>query len=195
MEIILHSDDINLLSYWEKSMNVKYSVSYDLDDLMKVKDKIIIINYSALNKESNTILSFLNDNFNYVLVLDRTPNINKGKKVLSFGAKGYGNALMKDHFLYSAINTMKEKMIWLYPEFTSELISLLPLNPNKTSMDLLANLSPREKEVTQLLNEAFTYKDIAKNLDITPRTVKAHAQNIYKKLDTKNRLELALLLK
>ena len=102
---------------------------------------------------------------------------------------------MKDHFLYSAINTMKEKMIWLYPEFTSELISLLPLNPNKTSMDLLANLSPREKEVTQLLNEAFTYKDIAKNLDITPRTVKAHAQNIYKKLDTKNRLELALLLK
>ena len=49
--------------------------------------------------------------------------------------------------------------------------------------------------VSNLLIVQAIKKDIAKNLDITHRTVKAHARHIYEKLNVKDRLGLALLLK
>ncbi len=195
MNIILHSDDVNLLSYWEKTFKEDCSICYELDDLKNFNENIIVINYSAFNNKHKEIITLLNKNSNYVLVLHRTPNINTGKEVLSYGAKGYGNALMKEHFLHSAINTMKENMIWLYPEFTSELISQLPTNSSKDTSLLFTKLSSREREVAKLLRDGDTYKIIADKLEITPRTVKAHAQSIYKKLEVKDRLALALLLK
>ncbi|NQY19924.1 MAG: response regulator transcription factor [Campylobacteraceae bacterium] len=195
MNIILYSDDINLLTYWEECFKVEYSICFSLYELIASKNNIIVINYSAFNEKEKEILSLLNDNLNYVLVLDRTPNINKGKIVLSYGAKGYGNALMKKHFLFSAIDTMKENMIWLYPEFTSELIFLLPSKTTLNSKIILDKLTTREKEVANYIKDGNTYKTIANKLNITPRTVKAHAHNIYKKLEIKDRLALALLLK
>ena len=195
MKTILYSDDINLLTYWEKTFQKEYTVCYDLDDLLNLRENVIVINYSAFNATENRLLPLLNSNLNHVLVLERTPSINIGKKVLSYGAKGYGNALMKEHFLFSAIDTMKENMIWLYPEFTSELIFQLPNNKRTDSEFILSKLTSREKEVANWIKEGKLYKDIATILEITPRTVKAHSQSIYKKLNIKDRLGLALILK
>jgi len=196
MNIILCSDDINLLSHWEKSLTQKYSVVDDVELLDTLKSSLIIINYSAFNGESNTILPRLNSNKNRVLVLHRTPHFETAKELLKLGAYGYGNALMREHFIISAINAIEENMVWLYPEFTSQLIMEIP-QEQKSSTDesILDSLSPREKETALLLKDGLTYKDIAEKLDITPRTVKAHAQKIYAKLDVKDRLSLALLLK
>ncbi len=101
---------------------------------------------------------------------------------------------MRDHFIVSAIETIKENMIWLYPEFTTILIEDIPVKENKNS-EILNVLSDREKEVALLLKDGNIYKDVAKKLNITHRTVKAHARNIYEKLNVKDRLGLALLLK
>lgn len=95
---------------------------------------------------------------------------------------------MKGHFILSAIETIKERMIWLHPEFTSLLISQIPTNPAKSNENYLSLLSEREKE-------GDTYKQIAEELSITPRTVKAHASSSYAKLNVKDRLSLALLFK
>lgn len=195
MKIILHSDDINLLSYWEKSLNKECSVFDNLDDLKKTSNSIIIINYSAFNSTQEEFIQVLSARSNFVLVLHRTPNIEIAKKVLSYGAKGYGNALMKAHFLLSAIDTIKEDMIWLHPEFTSMLISQIPIKQGKDIYLALEKLSEREQEVALLLKGGDTYKVVGEKLKITPRTVKAHAQSIYSKLHVKDRLALALLLK
>ncbi len=194
MNIVLHSDDMLLLEHWEDSLNQKCLYVDDLEDLKSVENSLIIINYSACNSMCESILQQLNLK-NRVLVLHRNPNINVAKEVLSAGAKGYGNALMKSHFIVSAVETIKENMIWLYPEFTTMLIEEIPkkdTNPNRVKLD---TLSDREKEVALFLKDGFTYKDIAQKLDITPRTVKAHASHIYTKLAVKDRLGLALLLK
>jgi two-component system nitrate/nitrite response regulator NarL len=129
---------------------------------------------------------------NKVLVLHRTPDIKTAKIILKDGAHGYGNAMMRGHFILSAIDTMKEDMIWLYPEFTSLLIEEIPSRNNEVNLDMLTK---REKEVALLLKDASTYKVISEKLKITPRTVKAHANHIYEKLKVKDRLGLALLLK
>jgi len=194
MKVVLHSDDLHLIEHWEISLKRKCSLVDDLDDLTKISNSIIIINYSACNSKCEDVLSKLIIS-NKVLILHRTPNLETAKFVLSHGAKGYGNALMKSHFIISAIDTIKEGMVWLYPEFTTMLISGIPSHDDNQNISKLDVLSSREKEVALLLKDGNTYKNIAEKLNITPRTVKAHAQHIYQKLVVKDRLGLALLLK
>jgi DNA-binding NarL/FixJ family response regulator len=50
-------------------------------------------------------------------------------------------------------------------------------------------LTPREIEILPLLAQGLSNKEIAARLYIAPVTVKTHLQNIYKKLNTKNRIE------
>jgi len=195
MQIVLHSDDINLLDYWESICKSKCITVDSIKDLRVVRNSIIIINYSAFKNKQKKIILELKQNANSILVLHRVPDIDSGKQLLSFGANGYGNALMKEHFLLSAIDAIEEGMIWLHPEFTSALINQIPLQKKKDISLKIAPLSTREKEVVYLLKDGATYKRVAEELEITPRTVKAHASSIYTKLQVKDRLSLALLLK
>lgn len=53
-------------------------------------------------------------------------------------------------------------------------------------------LTRREKRVLQLVGEAGTNKEIAAAMGISPATVKRHMENILRKLQLKNRIEVAL---
>ena len=53
-------------------------------------------------------------------------------------------------------------------------------------------LTMREKKVLQLVGEANTNKEIAAAMGISPATVKRHMENILRKLQLKNRIEVAL---
>ena len=182
MQIVLHSDDIILLEYWEKAIKQNCILIDDLEELKKIEGSLIIVNYSAFNSEAKSVLNELVKS-NRVLVLHRTPDINTAKYILALGAKGYGNALMREHFIVSAVETIKDKMIWLYPEFTSLLIKELAFKFENSNLSKLDVLSKREKEVALLLKDGLIYKEIAQKLNITSRTVKAHASHIYKKFD------------
>ncbi|MEN8303365.1 MAG: response regulator transcription factor [Campylobacterota bacterium] len=195
MKVVIHSDDINLLSHWKKALNSECVVIDDLDELLNVTSSLIIVNFSACIPSCDGVLKTLISSDNKVLVLHRTPELVVAKKLLRVGAMGYGNALMRDHFIVAAVNAIEDNMVWLYPEFTSQLIESIPITNDKNSDDQLSKLTSREREVALLLKEAYPYKEIALKLDITPRTVKAHAQNAYSKLNVKDRLALALLLK
>jgi len=195
MEIILHSDDINLQKYWQGVLGSKTRLVDDFDALYKVESSLIIINYSAFKKTHEGSIKKFKELGNAILVLHRTPSLATAKEVLLCGASGYGNALMKAHFLLSAVDTIEEGMVWLHPEFTSQLICQIPVKIDKDISTYTALLSQREKEVVFLLKDGDTYKTIAERLSITPRTVKAHASSIYTKLNVKDRLALALLLK
>lgn len=52
------------------------------------------------------------------------------------------------------------------------------------------NLTEREKEVLILLIKGKSYKEISSNLNISIATVKTHISNIYKKTDSKHKVEL-----
>lgn len=50
-------------------------------------------------------------------------------------------------------------------------------------------LSPRERQVLELLSTGFIYKEIADKLDIGVETVRTHVKNICQKMHARNRLE------
>ena len=195
MQIVLYSDDLNLITHWEKALDEEKFQSVDeLEGLKTLHNSLIILNYSSCQKECQSLLQKLREQENRVLVLDRAPELQKAKRLLKYGAMGYGNALMRVHFILAAVAALRENMVWLYPELTSQLILELPESQNSNEA-LLQKLTTREKETALLLKEGLTYNEIAQRLEISPRTVKAHAQAIYKKLDVSDRIGLALLLK
>jgi DNA-binding NarL/FixJ family response regulator len=61
---------------------------------------------------------------------------------------------------------------------------------NKSKMDGY-NLTTREKQILELLNKGFSYKDIANECFISNATVFTHVKNIYAKLNIHSRNEIA----
>nr|WP_256473800.1 helix-turn-helix transcriptional regulator [Aliidiomarina quisquiliarum] len=55
-------------------------------------------------------------------------------------------------------------------------------------------LSEREADVVQLILKGYSNAEIAAALFVAERTVKDHLTNIFKKLNVKDRLQLALLV-
>ncbi|WP_245659078.1 helix-turn-helix transcriptional regulator [Marinomonas spartinae] len=64
---------------------------------------------------------------------------------------------------------------------------------SEDEQNMLAGLSDREHYVATLVSNGLSNKQIANEMDITERTVKAHLTAIFKKTHTKDRLSLALL--
>ncbi len=128
------------------------------------------------------------------MVLSTTPTFEQARFYLTMGAKGYGNTMMHESYLVSAFQSIYEGNMWLSPEYITQMIQDLPSMPKKET-NPLATLSHREAEVATLLSQGDSHKEIAEKLQITVRTVKAHASAIYSRLNIKDRLALALLLR
>ena len=63
-----------------------------------------------------------------------------------------------------------------------------PRKPNQAK-GLIEPLSEREVEVLRYIAEGLSNPEIASRLYLSPNTLKAHAQNIFMKLDVHNRLQ------
>ncbi|MEM7721420.1 MAG: LuxR C-terminal-related transcriptional regulator [Pseudomonadota bacterium] len=63
----------------------------------------------------------------------------------------------------------------------------------EASVDLLSNLTARQKQILEALSHGSTNKDIANEMDISEGTVKLHMSAILKRLGVQNRTEAALL--
>jgi DNA-binding NarL/FixJ family response regulator len=59
----------------------------------------------------------------------------------------------------------------------------------KAGADIYSVLTWREREILALLAEGLTSRQIASQLVISERTVKAHIGNIYRKLHVNNRVD------
>ncbi|WP_270563105.1 helix-turn-helix domain-containing protein [Clostridium beijerinckii] len=52
------------------------------------------------------------------------------------------------------------------------------------------DITEKQSEIIELIIEGLTYKEIAEKLFISPKTVDNHVQNIYKKLNVNNKMQL-----
>jgi len=62
-------------------------------------------------------------------------------------------------------------------------------------MNKIISITPREKEVLQLLAKGLTYNEMAELLGVTSETVKKHLKNIYRKLKVNNKIAALNMLK
>ena len=71
--------------------------------------------------------------------------------------------------------------------FVIDAFSASIVQPEDPELDML---SPREQEVMRLLARGYAYKEIARRLTISIKTVETHASSVLRKLQLSNRHEL-----
>jgi len=147
---------------------------------------------------ANTIATILKNYKNAkIVVLANVPNHAESLHALSLGAMGYAHAYSAPEVLAEVRTVISHGGLWLGQELLQRLIETsakLTGNQPEHVDRLLEKLTKREKEVAIEAAKGLSNKEIARILNITERTVKAHLAAIFERLGAKDRLQLALML-
>lgn len=194
MKLYLISDDIILRERWARALADLNPLSFNRVSFDFENPSVVMILDRDIADESVVNLKKFFEH--RVMILSMVPSFSEAQRFLQLGAMGYGNAMMHEYHLHSAYQALEEGKVWLHPDFISLMISQIRSvsSEHEKSLKILDMLSKREQEVAILLGNGSTHQEVADALDITVRTVKAHASSIYQKLDVKDRLALSLLL-
>ncbi|MFN3492109.1 MAG: LuxR C-terminal-related transcriptional regulator, partial [Anaerolineales bacterium] len=108
------------------------------------------------------------------------------RQALQTGAKGYVLKTSAAEELLQAIRAVAKDEMYLSEAISSITMQNL-FRPNMKQMDNpLELLSPREKEILQLIAEEHTSGEVAKLLSISEKTVEKHRANMMEKLQVRN---------
>ncbi|OLO26585.1 DNA-binding response regulator [Priestia megaterium] len=117
---------------------------------------------------------------------------NEGSSILrglQLGAKGY---LLKDtdrESFFRAIESALRGETLLSPEISEKIFSYKDKRERENLVEHSLTLSKREYLILQQVAQGFTNKEIAFDLALSERTIKAHLTNIYNKLGVNSRSE------
>ena len=114
------------------------------------------------------------------------------REVLAAGARGYILKSDDGQDLVSAVDNLRRHR----PFFTPKVTKLVLDNYLRTGVPMRASdptrgvLTPREREIAQLLAEGRSNKEVATTLRISIKTVETHRNNLLRKLDLHSLSEL-----
>jgi len=104
-------------------------------------------------------------------------------EVLKAGASGY---LLKESAfeeLAEAIRTAAAKKVYLSPQIAAELVDDYVRMSKDPGPSVFDSLSPREREVLQLIAEGQSTKEVARILKVSVKTVETHRRQLMNKLE------------
>ncbi len=125
-----------------------------------------------------------------VLILTMHENEEYIRQVLAAGALGY---VLKDaaaQDLLGAIRAVHRGEAVLSPAITRLVIEDYLRWGDIRPADTSNGLTPREREILQLIAEGYTNKEIAEILSLSVKTIQSHRSNLMSKLDLHDRGEL-----
>jgi two-component system nitrate/nitrite response regulator NarL len=135
--------------------------------------------------------------FAKVIVLSNNPTQSESIEAIKLGAFGYCHAYSDDALLKEIRGVVMRGGIWIGQDVLQRLIQETTKNvgSDKGRIDaLLAKVTNREMQVALEVAQGLSNKEIARKLNITERTVKAHLAKVFEALGAKDRLQLALML-
>ncbi|MFD0557338.1 LuxR C-terminal-related transcriptional regulator [Stackebrandtia endophytica] len=108
------------------------------------------------------------------------------------GARGYVTKTIAAGELVDAIRRVAEGDAVFSPRLAGFVLDAFATkNQAPVSDPELDQLTNREREVLRLLARGYAYKEIAKELYISIKTVETHVSNVLRKLQMSNRYELS----
>ncbi|GKW49304.1 helix-turn-helix transcriptional regulator [Halomonas sp. NCCP-2165] len=116
---------------------------------------------------------------------------------LGAGARGYAHALSSVELLHEVALVTMHHGLWVGPELLSDVVgsTFRALGGGLAHQaGVLAELTARERDVVLAVAAGHTNKEVARALEITERTVKAHLGAAYRKLGVRDRMQLILKL-
>lgn len=108
------------------------------------------------------------------------------------GARGYVTKTISAEDLADAIRRVAEGDAVFSPRLAGFVLDAFAARPDVPMSDPeLDQLTNREREVLRLLARGYAYKEIARELFISIKTVETHVSNVLRKLQMSNRYELS----
>lgn len=111
-------------------------------------------------------------------------------QMLRAGASGYLQKGCSFEELMRGVRVVAANETYLSPVIARMVAEDYVRQLSKAETSLLATLTPKEREVLQLLAEGNTTKQIAAALEVSRKTVTTHRRNIMQKLNVYNAAEL-----
>ena len=114
--------------------------------------------------------------------------------VIRAGARGYVTKSISGEELAHAVVRVAEGDAVFSPRlagFVLDAFAGAPPAPSSADDSDLDQLTPREREVLQHIARGYMYKEIAKRLNISVKTVEAHVGSVLRKLQLSSRHELS----
>jgi len=128
----------------------------------------------------------------HILILTMHYSQQVVQEVLAVGARGFLLKSDAGRDLISAVEAVQHNRTFFTSQATEVVVDGY-LNPERKEEQPLRNrLTPRERQVVQLLAEGKTSKEVAVALNLSVKTAETHRTNIMRKLDLHSVADLTL---
>ncbi len=163
-----------------------------LKALMAAKPDVVIVGATFQGKRGdqilNRVLSLVPKSG--ILVLDEQADALAAEQAFKAGALGYLSNGADAETLLHAVRQVAQHRVAISPRMSEELLRRLSRSTRVTPKDPAERLSARELEVFLFTGKGLEAKQIASELEISPRTVDVHRANIRAKLGISGAHEL-----
>ena len=135
-----------------------------------------------------------------IVALSLSPSAAEAMTAFDAGVRGYCHALAVPEMLQQVAMVVSNGGLWLGVELMAHASATIarltaPVAAEAGQASPLKLLTPRERDVALQVVAGASNKEVARQLDITSRTVKAHMGAIFDKLGVRDRLQLVLKLR
>jgi len=120
-----------------------------------------------------------------VLVLTASESMENAIAAMRLGARAVVQKRFAVQTLMEAIRAVASGQVWMPPHLQAEIAAQWSTSGSR-------RLTGREVEIVHYVAVGLRNAEIASRLSITETTVKTHLNNIFKKLELRDRVELAL---
>lgn len=111
--------------------------------------------------------------------------------VIRAGARGYVTKTIETVELLNAIERIAAGDAVFSPRLAGFVLDAFTGSVAQTSVDEdLNQLTPREREVLRLIARGYAYKEVARQLTLSVKTIETHVSSVLRKLQLSNRQEL-----
>lgn len=165
-----------------------------IDELQKTKTHpdVVLMDINMPIKNGIETTAEVSRKFPNLKVIALTMEDNEGTiiRMMKAGAKGYLLKDMSPDILFNAINIVHEKGIFYTDMVTQSLLKIK--TEEKFMKELDETLKDRELEFIRLACSELTYREIADQMCVSPRTIDGYRDSIFSKLNVKTRVGIVL---
>lgn len=172
------------------------SLNKGLEIVANQKPNIVLIDLNLSGKSRLNIIPSIRKAYNkaHLILVTNSSDHKVYHLAVESGVMGIVSKSQKPEILLKAIEKVNAGEAWLERSMIANVLSHLShdhhLIITSPETESITNLSEREKEVIQLIAQAFNNKKISTELCISEATVRNHLTSIYRKLGVSDRLEL-----
>lgn len=172
------------------------------EELVRIKPEVLLLDLDLPDLNGTKSIAGLMKLHSATRIIALSGETSDDKELALFriGVRACCRNDIDPQLLKSVVVAIKQGELWIRRTLTPRLLDELGARirddseTRRANVARLADLTRREREIAELIGSGECNKQIARQLTISERTVKAHLTEIFRKLGIADRLKLALLV-